>query len=214
MKYRIQGVNTLRLGGNTQVPAFREGASRLLVEGFRNESGDALGVFCGLWHLLRHGSCLSFQLRWESYVPLEGMNNVRFTLNVNVLFECDLAQGKEWGVRENRWHNKRHYPTYLTGSAAYLHQSLACCLCWWVLTPLSWPQRGQHPPTAATYPKTHLLILESAHLASEKHPAASTNAVWNHWSINISVSHGTVWFFSFSLCVLVMKITWHLATWL
>lgn len=48
MKYRIQGVNTLRLGGNTQVPAFREGASRLLVEGFRNESGDALGVFCGL----------------------------------------------------------------------------------------------------------------------------------------------------------------------
>lgn len=52
------GSNALRLGGNAQVPDLG-GAFSPLVEGLRNGSGGTLGVFDGLWHRLRHDSCLS-----------------------------------------------------------------------------------------------------------------------------------------------------------
>lgn len=97
-------------------------------------------------------------------------------MNVDVLCECDLPQGGKWGVRENSWHDKKHYPTHLTGSAAYLPQSPACSLWQWVFTRLSYVDQR----LAATHAKTHLFPLWGANLASEKHPAASTNGVWSH----------------------------------
>lgn len=51
-----------QLGGNTQVPPLEGGAFSPLVEGFRKESGGASRVSDGLWHLLRHDNCLSFEL--------------------------------------------------------------------------------------------------------------------------------------------------------
>lgn len=43
-----------------------------------------LGVFGGLWHLLRHGSCLSRQDGWASGAPSERMKTPRLCVNGHI----------------------------------------------------------------------------------------------------------------------------------
>lgn len=78
-----------------------------LVDGPRNESGGALGVFDGFWPLLRHDTCLVDLHSWASFVLLEGMNRMN---TFSLVDECvTLPPG---GVgRENIATIKKHYPT-------------------------------------------------------------------------------------------------------
>lgn len=51
-----------------------------LLEGLRNWSG--VRVLDGLWHLLRHDSCLPSQHSWATYSSPEGKNTSRLIVNI------------------------------------------------------------------------------------------------------------------------------------
>lgn len=117
MDVGVYSVGMFRLFGNTQVPPLfgkfdTVSCHRLwsvaslcitfspLAQGLRNQSEAALGVFDGLWSLLRHDSCLSCQCI-ESVMPHE-------TFPRGGIGSC---------VKENNYHDKKGL-SHLAGFAS------------------------------------------------------------------------------------------------
>lgn len=154
-------MDMLKLLGNTQVPPLfgkfdAVSCHRLwtaaslcitfspLVQGLRNQSEAALGVFHGLWSLLRHDSCLSCQCI-GSVMPHE-------TFPGEGIGSC---------VKENNYHVKRCCPTLQ--DLPHQRESLACsfplCLVWISLhTQTHLPSKDANL-ASANHPGASLIVL-------------------------------------------------------